>query len=308
MLFSETISGWDDWCRVFQSLEAFTPLAMEICRRHGLPERPLQPLPPGTNAVFRCGDVVLKIFVPREAGFDSSVDLMREYRAGLFAATQNLCCPAVRARGEIADRYRFGYLVFDFLPFSSVTEVFSSFSDQQRRAFALQVNELCDRLHQPTAAPCSLPHIDLIAQAKENERWRQWPRPLAKEMLSLLPAALPAHPVLVHGDLTRDNLLISQQGELFVLDFADSVLADADYELPSIVFDLYQGDPHLVSILRRGEPLVSFVPRLLRACALHDFGADLIRNFLELQRTPWDAVPNLPALTTYLEEYFDDEN
>lgn len=308
MLFSETISGWEDWCRVFQSLEAFTPLAMEICRRHGLPERPLQPLPPGTNAVFRCGDVVLKIFVPREAGFDSFVDLTREYRAGLFATAQKLHCPAVRAGGEIADRYRFGYLVFDFLPFPSVSEVFPSFSDQQKQSFALQVNELCDCLHQSADASLTLPHIDLIEQARENERWKQWPQPLAGEMLSLLPAVLPDAPVLVHGDLTRDNLLVSEQGELFVLDFADSVLAHADYELPVLVFDLYQGDPRLVSILRRGEPLVSFVPRLLRACALHDFGADLIRDFLELERIPWSSIPNLPALTACLEECFNDEN
>lgn len=33
MLFNYTIKNWDDWGKVFQSIEEFTPLAQEIfCR------------------------------------------------------------------------------------------------------------------------------------------------------------------------------------------------------------------------------------------------------------------------------------
>ncbi len=41
----------------------------------------LCPLTPGTNGVFRCGDLVLKIFFPKESGLDPAVDFHRELAA-----------------------------------------------------------------------------------------------------------------------------------------------------------------------------------------------------------------------------------
>ena len=64
MLFNELIHNWSEWGMVFQSVEAFTPLAKEIFRREGLAFSGLENLTPGTNAVFRAGDYVIKIFVP----------------------------------------------------------------------------------------------------------------------------------------------------------------------------------------------------------------------------------------------------
>ena len=72
--FHERISCWDDWGRVYQSKEAFSPLVEEIYRREKLPFAPLQNLTPGTNAVFRVGNTVAKVFFPRESGLDHTPD------------------------------------------------------------------------------------------------------------------------------------------------------------------------------------------------------------------------------------------
>ena len=58
-LFTEAVESWRDWGRVYQSIPAFTPLAKEIFRREGLPWQPLSPLTPGTNGVFRSGELVV---------------------------------------------------------------------------------------------------------------------------------------------------------------------------------------------------------------------------------------------------------
>ena len=78
MLFAHTIQSWEDWADVYQSIPAFTPLIQEIFRREGLPFSPLSPLTPGTNAVFRSGELVVKVFFPRESGLDPEGDFQNE--------------------------------------------------------------------------------------------------------------------------------------------------------------------------------------------------------------------------------------
>ena len=74
MYFSETVESWQDWGRIYQSIPTFEPLVKEIFRREGLPWEPLSPLTPGTNGVFRCGNLVVKVFYPKEAGENPALD------------------------------------------------------------------------------------------------------------------------------------------------------------------------------------------------------------------------------------------
>ena len=79
MLFNEPIHNWNEWGAIFQSIEAFTPLAREIFRRERLAFSGLENLTPGTNAVFRAGDYVVKIFAAKESGFDSHAAWSRKW-------------------------------------------------------------------------------------------------------------------------------------------------------------------------------------------------------------------------------------
>lgn len=81
MYFSETVESWQDWGRIYQSIPAFEPLVKEIFRRESLPWEPLSPLTPGTNGVFRCGNLVVKVFFPKEAGENPALDFSTETAA-----------------------------------------------------------------------------------------------------------------------------------------------------------------------------------------------------------------------------------
>ena len=63
-LFNFEIINWESWCKVFNSIKAFEPLIHHIFKIENLPEiKQITNLKPGTNAVFKADDKVIKIFV-----------------------------------------------------------------------------------------------------------------------------------------------------------------------------------------------------------------------------------------------------
>ena len=111
MLFNYTIKNWGDWGKVFQSIADFTPLAREIFRREKLKFASLENLTPGTNAVFRGGDYVVKIFAPQESGFDSQADYLNESAVCGALTEWGIPTPRLIACGSVQDRYLFYYIV-----------------------------------------------------------------------------------------------------------------------------------------------------------------------------------------------------
>ena len=67
-LFPARICGWKSWGQVYQSIDAFRPIIREIFRRHSLAYEEPKHLTPGTNAVFRVGKQIVKIYAPAESG------------------------------------------------------------------------------------------------------------------------------------------------------------------------------------------------------------------------------------------------
>jgi hypothetical protein len=77
-LSTAQINNWQEWGEIFQSIPAFTPLVEYILRKENLPSVKIENLTPGTNAVFKVGDYVVKIFAPAESGIDQTLDLQTE--------------------------------------------------------------------------------------------------------------------------------------------------------------------------------------------------------------------------------------
>lgn len=95
--------------------------------------------------------------------------------------------------------------------------------------------------------------------------------------------------VPVHGDLTRDNLILSldetQQAQLIWIDFADATWSP-NARAASSGFELLMGDRKMVRLfydiycgycgIRSRK---SFLEQLVLGLAIHDFGADILKSY-----------------------------
>lgn len=274
-LFHETIENWDDWGRVFQSIPAFSPLVREIYRRESLPWEPLQNLTPGTNAVFRVGNTVAKVFFPKESGLDPSPDFHNESAVCGWLTEKSIPTPRLLGQGKIRDKYEFYYIITAYAQGTEAGTWLQTAPPARKTAFVQQLKYILCKLNIP--ADDLIAPIDLLKRAAENPRLSALPSSLAEDLRNRARTLDLPQRVLVHGDLTGENLLVDEQGAVTVIDCADACLAPAWYELGPIVFELFRCDPLLLRAFA-GDGRETFVERVLDAVSLHDFGADLLRE------------------------------
>jgi hypothetical protein len=115
--FNDTLNGWDSWSRVYDSTTAFSSLGEAIFLKEGLNVKEnIQNLTPGSNAVFKADNLVIKIFAPAESGFNTEFDYKTELSVMKFAMQNGIAVPEVIAFGEISDRYLFRYIIMKYVP------------------------------------------------------------------------------------------------------------------------------------------------------------------------------------------------
>jgi len=100
-LFTGQITNWDEWGNIYQSLPAFASLTEHIFQKENLPLAQIENLTPGTNAVFKVGEYVVKIFAPNESGIDQSLDLQTELFATARANVLGVSAPKLITHGFI---------------------------------------------------------------------------------------------------------------------------------------------------------------------------------------------------------------
>ncbi len=297
MLFAHTIQNWEDWADVYQSIPAFTPLIQEIFRREGLPFSPLSPLTPGTNAVFRSGELVVKVFFPRESGLDPEGDFQNEGAVCRLLIQRQVPVPRLLAAGRLEDRYTFPYLVTQFCPGEELGQWLPRAGQGEKLSLSRQLFWLLEQVHQEV--PGLLAPLDLRRRALENFRLEHIPASLARELTQRAEGADLSRPVLVHGDLTGENVLVSPQGAPVLLDWADACLAPSWYELPPLVFGPLGADPALLAPWM-DQGLEPFLEQVLDGLALHDFGPDILREAAQAAGRP--PFTTLEEVRNYLED------
>ena len=296
--FKREIQGWTGWAKVFQDLSAFRPLMDRILDRERI-RRPEEydHLTPGTNAVFRAGDKVMKIFAPMESGLDTRVDEETE-RHLLETWAGRIPIPRLLGWGSIRDRYTFRYLIQEYIEGEEAGEAIRSWSQPQKAAFVEALHRVLAKIHQPDGA---LPAMDYVKRAIESPRIRRLPQLLQtdfRQRQTRIAESYRAMPtVLVHGDLTGENVLVCEDGSLCILDWADACLAAETYEWPPIVFELFRCDAELTRCFCREDPK-EFTHKLVDALVLHDFGADIL---LEWEARQGIRVDSLQELEEWLE-------
>ena len=231
-LFTEPIHDWDDlFGKVFQSIPAFTPLVKHIFEREGLPFAPLENLAPGTNAVFRAGKYVVKIFVPPELSDDFGTSIDVELFGLRWANARGVPASKLIAEGTVEDKYRFRYIVMEYVHGTMLGEIEGSLSPADKVRIGQNVRKITDLLNAPCA---NFTPLDVLQYALDNDEWGEegLPASLQQERLAYL-AGLhidEGAKVYCHGDFHGKNLLVDESLNVYIVDFADAMYAPAAYE------------------------------------------------------------------------------
>lgn len=271
-LFTAEIDGWASWGAVFQSIAAFSPLIEEILCRHALPAAPVRHCTPGTNAVFRVGGYVVKIFAPRESGLESEAEARTEYFSVARAKALGVPVPTPVAEGVLDDKYRFPYLVTEFVDGAPFEVCAAAMTPQEKTAAARRLRALTDRLNTPCA---DFNGIDVIRDRTRRKCWAPFPKRFQRERDAWAAAHDFGERVFVHGDLGEDNLLVTGDG-LCILDFADAVLAPRSYEQALVAAELFAFDGDFLRGYFADLSAAEIAEICFEGLAIHDFGGDIV--------------------------------
>ncbi|WP_221089008.1 phosphotransferase [Deinococcus aquaedulcis] len=232
-------AGYDTFSALHAQALAPWQLALEDIRaRHGLPGGPFTRFVLGKNAVFGCGEVVVKLVPPIWAG-----DAARE--AAALRAVQGrlpLPTPELLATGRLG---RWAYLVTARLPGRPLAEVWRDLDVPGQTRLAGQQAELLLAV-QALPPPPKL-HFDwpglLLRQGLELHAALQAPPALAQAAEAFLQdvswngPGFGRAPVFQHGDLNFLNLLVEERGGQITLsalmDWSDARSGPAAHDLIS---------------------------------------------------------------------------
>ena len=275
LLFTADIHDWTSWGKIFQSIEAFKPLVEYIFNNHSLPYTGIEHCMPGTNAVFKIGGFIVKIFAPYESGMDTDSDFMTELFGIKRANKLGIPSPQLVASGTVEDKYVFHYLIMEYIFGYTLGNLESELSDYEKIEYAKQLRIITDKLN----LSCQrFNDYDIVNRALSCERWSKFPQSFQIERRKFLEQYnCKNNLVYVHGDLNPDNVLINTEGKLFIIDFADAVLAPLEYELVAIVCELFCFEkPYMDGYFGEYDP-IKLTELCFNALLLHDFGYNIIR-------------------------------
>ena len=275
-LFTERIDGPGDWSRVFQSVLTFAPLVEYIMKREGLPAGDIENLTPGTNAVFKSGDHVIKIFAPAGSGFYFPFDLHTELFAARRTGALGVDTPQVIADGFVDDSYRFAYIITEYIPGAELLQALKTMTDDEKTAVGRRLRNMTDRMNTPSAP---FNDVDVTSGKGRYRRWEPYPERFKAERLAYIGARDWGKKVFVHGDLCPDNIIQAPDGRLYILDFADAVLAPICYEHALVAFAFGLDAPLLRGFFADYSP-GDFLAMCFDGLLIHDFGGDIVREHI----------------------------
>jgi hygromycin-B 7''-O-kinase len=208
------------------------------------PPGELAPFSQGTQIVWGTQRSVIKLFVPTWPE-DARIEmLMLERLVGT-----GLPVPQLEARGEIAG---WPYVVMSRLPGQRVSEEWPGLDADARERLSRDIGAAMTRL---AALPVTgldalrAPQESLLAERRprllQDQRERGGDDALEaqlKEFLDTLPPLLPAESVLMHADLTADNILVHDSRLAGFIDFADAFVGPWTHELAATSCFVRQGD------------------------------------------------------------------
>jgi tRNA A-37 threonylcarbamoyl transferase component Bud32 len=275
-LFQKDINDWNSWGAVYQSINDFQKLIEEIFKREKLfGYEHISQLTPGTNAVFKVGNTVIKIFAPIESGAKTDEDYCAELQSMERANTLRIRAPKLIAASHIQDKYVFRYLIMEYIDGQSAGNALEKYTSAQKRKFVLELKE---NLMKMNCTPTEEVNESLVKErSNHNMAWNSYPITIQSQIKEIVKQYDLSECVYVHGDLTADNIIIDKQDDLYIIDFADSTIAPIEYEYPPILFDLFNYDIEMINEFNKELDYDAFIDKVFMGTLLHAFGAYFIK-------------------------------
>ncbi len=273
-LFNNDICDWTSWGQVFHKVEAFELLIQHIFTQEKICFLKIEQCNPGTNAVFKIGNYVIKIYAPKESGMNTESDYYTEIFGMERASALGIAVPKLVAKGTVEDKYNFRYLIMDYIDGQALGDIRDTLSNEHKMMIGRKLRSITDKINTQCQ---TFNNIDIIDRELSNDRWNIFKDSFNNERIKYLKELVLENEVYVHGDLNPDNVLISENGSVYIIDFADALLAPSEYELAAIICDLFNFDSAYMKGYFVEQNIEDITDLCLKGLLIHDFGSNIIR-------------------------------
>lgn len=251
-----TINSFEDFEKLKLKLEVIENIARLVIRKHQLPKEKLTLFTEGTNIVFDNGNQrVIKIFPPFHHNQFTSDSLVLNHLQGKLS----IKTPSIEYQGEI---HGWPYLVMTKLEGTLLETLWEKMDHHNKMIIMRELGMLIREVHAlPTAGLEALDchWKEFIARQIDHCLEKHQSKKLPKALLEQIPGYLEpikasllsiTSPVLLTGEYTPMNFLVKKvQGTWHIeglIDFGDSMLGRAEYDLLGPGAFLIQGDKQLL--------------------------------------------------------------
>jgi len=253
------------------------PAFEAIAARHGLAAGELSFVDQGTHLVWATRRSVIKLFVPLWAE-DATLETTLLEMVGGTA----LPVPQLEAQGEL-EGWR--YVVMSRVPGERLGVAWGALDDRGRSRLAAHLGESMAALASLPRGPLEdravtqdallAERLDRVLQDQSERGGGEALELELRRFLSGLPPLVPAEEVVLHADLTDDNVLVSGDRVTGIIDFADAFVGPWTYELAAPACFVTQGHPAHRDAMVRGrgvEPTPELMAAIRAWAILHRYG------------------------------------
>jgi tRNA A-37 threonylcarbamoyl transferase component Bud32 len=277
--FLEEINDWNSWGKVFQSISAFEKLIKKIFKKENLSCKEISHLIAGSNAVFKVDNFVIKIFAPIESGMNTEIDYTCEMLGMKRALNLGINIPNVIASSCIMDKYLFRYIIMDYINGGAGRTILKQYSIGKKVDFVRQLKENINKMN--IVIETNYPTVDVKEKAMTNTRWNVLASEIVAQIRELVKNYDMSNKVYVHGDITGDNVIITQSGVLYIIDFADGTIAPKEYEFGPILLDLFDFDKLMIDEFIGRQNIEEFAEKCFYGILMHEFGIYFVKLICE---------------------------
>jgi len=269
-----------------------------IFLKHELEIGEIENLTPGTNAVFRINDKVIKIFAPIESGYSTDDDYFIELSALKHANDVRITAPLLVCTGSIDDRYLFRYIIMDFIHGQDAEHKLELYNTIQKSNFAHKLNKITEKLN-AKVTQSKIPLFDLNS-CLESSRWGEFSDSFCKDRNAFIRSKTFSDFVYTHGDLTGENMIIDDNDDIYIIDFADSRIAPHYYEWPPIIFALFGCNPTMMEAYFGDFHNDEFYKMVTLSLVIHEFGSNILQQICALEGISLHTITDISYLKALL--------